>query len=43
MFFEKFPLLPYTLDNKKTYQLVPDILRRIKLSSEITQSGALFD
>jgi hypothetical protein len=43
MFFEKFPLLPYTLDNKKTYQLVPDILRRIKLSAEITQSGTFFD
>ena len=43
MFFEKFPLLPYTLDNKKTFQLVPDILRRIKLSSEITQSGTFFD
>jgi hypothetical protein len=43
MFFEKFPLLPYTLDNEKTFQLVPDILRRIKLSDEVTQNVAFFD
>ena len=43
MFFQKFPLLPYTLDNGTTFQLVPDILRRIKLSTEISQTGSFFD
>ena len=43
MFFEKFPYLYYTLDDKNTYQIVPDILRRIKLSEELKNNNAFFD
>lgn len=43
MFFEKFPLLSYTLDNGTSYQLIPDILRRIKMSNELKRNAAFFD
>lgn len=43
MFFSKFPLLAYTLDNKSTYQVVPDILRRIKLTDQLKNNDAFFD
>ena len=43
MFFSKFPLFAYTLDNRNTYQVVPDILRRIKLSDQLKNNDAFFD
>ena len=43
MFFSKFPLLAYTLDNKNTYQGVPDILRRVKFSGQLKNNDAFFD
>lgn len=43
MFFSKFPLLAYTLDNKSSYQVIPDILRRIKLSDQLKNNDAFFD
>jgi hypothetical protein len=43
MFFEKFPLLLYTLDNGKTVQTVPDILRRAVLSDELKNNSTYFD
>ena len=43
MFFSKFPLLAYTLDNTSTYQLVPDILRRVKFSDQLKNNDAFFD
>lgn len=43
MFFSKFPLLAYTLDNKNSYQVIPDILRRIKLSDQLKNNDAFFD
>jgi len=43
MFFSKFPLFAYTLDNRNTYQIVPDILRRIKLSDQLKNNDAFFD
>ena len=41
MFFEKFPLLLYTLDNNRTVQTVPDILRRAVLSNELKNNGSI--
>ena len=43
MYFRKFPLLAYTLDDGVSYQYVPDILRRVKLSEEIKRNKAFFD
>jgi hypothetical protein len=43
MFFAKFPYLQYTLDNGKTQQIVPDILRRLKLSDELKNNASFFD
>jgi len=43
MFFAKFPYLQYTLDNGKTQQLIPDILRRLKLSDELKNNASFFD
>jgi hypothetical protein len=43
MFFEKFPLLFYTLDDGKTVQTVPDIVRRAVLSEELKKNGTYFD
>lgn len=43
MFFEKFPLLAYTLDNGKTIQAIPDILRRAVLSDELKNNSAYFE
>lgn len=43
MFFEKFPLLLYTLDNGKTIQTTTDILRRAVLSEELKNNSAYFD
>jgi hypothetical protein len=43
MFFEKFPLLQYTLDNNKSFQLVPDILRRVALADKLKQNSSYFE
>jgi hypothetical protein len=43
MFFEKFPYTQYTLDNNKTFQIIPDILRRIKFSDELVKSNSFFE
>jgi hypothetical protein len=43
MFFEKFPLLFYTLDDSKTIQTVPDILRRVVFSDELKKNSSFFD
>jgi hypothetical protein len=43
MFFAKFPYLQYTLDNGKTQQIIPDILRRLKLSDELKNNASFFD
>lgn len=43
MFFSKFPLLAYTLDNNNTYQIIPDILRRIKFADQLKNNDTFFD
>jgi len=43
MFFEKFPLIEYSLDDGVSYQIVPDILRRIKLSAEFKNNESFFN
>jgi hypothetical protein len=43
MFFDKFPLLAYTLDDSRTIQTVPDILRRAVLSDELKNNSSYFD
>lgn len=32
MYFQQFPLLRYTLDNKNSYQVIQDIFRRVVIS-----------
>ena len=43
MFFEKFPLLTYTLDDGVSIQTIPDILRRAVLSEELKNNSSYFD
>jgi hypothetical protein len=43
MFFEKFPLFQYTLDDGASAQTLPDILRRIKISEELKKNNSFFD
>jgi hypothetical protein len=43
MFFEKFPLLRYTLDDNLTQQTIPDILRRAVLSEELKKNNSYFE
>jgi hypothetical protein len=43
MYFQKFPLLNYTLDNNKSIQTVTDILKRIVLSPEIRKNDSFYD
>jgi hypothetical protein len=43
MFFAKFPPIFYTLDNGKTRQILPDILRRIRLTDELKNNSSFFD
>jgi len=43
MYFQKFPLLSYTLDDNKSIQTVTDILKRIVLSPEIRKNDAFYD
>jgi hypothetical protein len=43
MYFKKFPLDLYSLDDTKSIQLVTDILRRITLNEEIKNNNSIFD
>lgn len=43
MYFSKFPKLVYTLDEGVSGQVVPDILRRVKLSDEVKNNSSYFD
>lgn len=42
-YFEKFPKLLYTLDDRETGQLVPDIFRRVKINDELKENNAFYD
>lgn len=42
-YFEKFPKIAYTLDEYRSGQIVPDILRRTKFISELASNFAYFD
>jgi len=42
MYFNKFPKILYTLDNNRSGQLVPDILRRVKLSDTLKNNSAYY-
>ena len=43
MYFSRFPLMAYDVKGTKTYKLLPDILRRVKLRSGIRSGVFLFD
>ena len=43
MYFSKFPLMVYDVKGDKTYKLLPDILRRVKLRSSLASSRFVFD
>lgn len=43
MYFSKFPLLLYTLDDGKTYQLTTDVFRRSNFISSVIQNIAFYD
>ena len=43
MYFSKFPLMVYDIKGDKTYKLLPDILRRVKLRSSLSSSRFVFD
>lgn len=42
-YFDKFPKIIYTLDDYRTGQVVPDILRRVTMFSEIVNNTAFYD
>ena len=42
-YFSRFPLMAYDMKGTKSYKLVPDILRRVKLRSGIRSGVFLFD
>ena len=42
-YFSKFPKMVYTLDEYKTGQVLPDIFRRTKFLSDLTNSFAFYD
>ncbi|NBO99971.1 MAG: hypothetical protein EBU90_07550 [Proteobacteria bacterium] len=42
-YFDKFPKILYTLDDRESGQLVPDIMRRVKITDEIKNNSAFFD
>ena len=42
-YFDRFPLMAYDMKGTKSYKLVPDILRRVKLRSGIRSGMFLFD
>jgi len=43
MYFSKFPLMVYDVKGNKTYKLLPDILKRVKLRSGLSASRFVFD
>ena len=43
MYFSNFPLMAYDIEGDKTYKLVPDILRRVKLRANIKNGMFMFD
>lgn len=43
MYFSKFPKLIYSLDNGKSGQLIPDILRRVKITDQIKNNSSYYD
>ena len=42
-YFSRFPLMAYDMKGTKSYKLVPDILRRVKLRTGIRSGMFLFD
>ena len=42
-YFSRFPLIGYDIKGNKQYKLLPDILRRVKLRSNIRNGSFLFD
>jgi hypothetical protein len=42
-YFSQFPLMAYSIKGDKTYKLVPDILRRVKLRANIRSGMFMFD
>lgn len=42
-YFERYPKLLYTLDNGRSAQIVPDILRRVKIVEELQKIGSYYD
>jgi hypothetical protein len=42
-YFEKFPKIIYTLDNRESGQLVTDIMKRVKFTDELKNNSAFFD
>jgi hypothetical protein len=43
MYFDKFPKILYTLDQGTSGQVVPDILRRVKLSNDLKNNSVYYD
>ena len=43
MYFSNFPLMAYDIEGDKTYKLVPDILRRVKLRANLKNGMFIFD
>lgn len=43
MYFEMFPKIIYTVDDYKTGQVVPDLMRRVKILDEFKTNGAFYD
>ena len=43
MYFSKFPLMVYDIKGNKTYKLLPDILKRVKIRSGLSASRFVFD
>ena len=42
-YFEQFPKLVYDIKGNEEYKLVPDIFRRIKLKSKVSDNLMLYD
>ena len=43
MYFSKFPLMVYDIKGNKTYKLLPDILKRVKIRTGLSASRFVFD
>ena len=42
-YFDKFPLIVYDIKGDNKFKVVPDILRRVKLRSNLQEGAVLFD